>query len=113
MRLIDGAAPSITVPSIGTLSPGRTRNTSPTLTAASSTVSVLPSFRTRKRRLRRKIEQRADGAAGPLARAQLEHLAEQHQRDDDGGRLEIDRHQPVASCIAAGNRPGASVATRL
>ena len=39
--------PSVTVPSIGTLSPGRTRNTSPTLTAASSTVSVLPLFSTR------------------------------------------------------------------
>ena len=34
------------------------------------------------RRLRREIEQRADRAARPLAGAQLQHLAEQHQRGD-------------------------------
>ena len=39
--------PSITVPSMGILSPGRTRKMSPTLTSASGTVSVLPSFSTR------------------------------------------------------------------
>ena len=40
--------PSMTVPSIGTLSPGRTRSTSPTFTDASGTVSVLPPGPTRR-----------------------------------------------------------------
>ncbi len=47
------------------------------------------------RRLRRQVEQRADGARGALARAQLQHLAEQHQHGDHRGGLEIDRHRPV------------------
>ena len=47
------------------------------------------------RGLRREIEQRADRAGGLLARAQLQHLAEQHQHGDDGGRLEIDRDRAV------------------
>ena len=42
------------------------------------------------RGLRREIEQRADGAAGRLARPELQHLAEQHEHGDDRGRLEID-----------------------
>ena len=52
-------------------------------------------FQHAKRRLGREIEKRADGAAGLLAGAQLEHLAEQHQRHDDGGSLEIDRDEAV------------------
>ena len=43
----------------------------------------------------RKIDQRADRTRGLLARAQLEHLAEQHQHGDDGGGLEIDRDRAV------------------
>ena len=42
------------------------------------------------RGLRREAEQRADRGAGAAARAQLEHLAEQHERHDHGGRLEVD-----------------------
>ena len=45
--------------------------------------------------LGRKVEQRANGAAGLLAGPELEHLAEQHQRDDDRRRLEIGGDQPV------------------
>ena len=45
------------------------------------------------RGLRRKVEQRADRRAGALARPQFQHLAEEDQRDDDGRRLEIDRHR--------------------
>jgi hypothetical protein len=41
---------------------------------------------------RSEIQQRPDGAAGSRPSAQLEHLAEQHQGDDDRRRLEIDRH---------------------
>ena len=49
------------------------------------------------RDLRREIEQRADRAGGALARLQLQHLAEQHQHGDDGGRLEIDRDRAVVT----------------
>ena len=52
--------------------------------------------------LRRKLEQRLDRARGRLARAQLEHLAEQHQHRDDGRRLEIDRNR--AAMAAEGGR---------
>jgi hypothetical protein len=38
----------------------------------------------------REFQQRADRAIGLRPRAQFQHLAEQHQRDDDGARLEID-----------------------
>ena len=48
-----------------------------------------------ERGLRREIEQRADRARGLLAGAQLQHLAEQHQHGDDGGRFEIDRDRAV------------------
>ena len=54
------------------------------------------------RRLRREIEQGADGAGGRLARAQFQHLAEQHQHGDDGGRLEIDGDRAVG--VAEGGR---------
>ena len=49
-----------------------------------------------------------------LAGAQFQHLAEQHQHRDDGGRFVIDRDHAVhAAEDSAGNRPGAKVATRL
>jgi hypothetical protein len=51
---------------------------------------------------RRQIEQGANGAAGLGAGAELEHLAEQNQRDDYGRRLKIKRHLPVM--IAEGSR---------
>ena len=47
------------------------------------------------RGLRGEIEQRADRLAGCRARAQFEHLAEQHERDDDACRFVIDRHHAV------------------
>jgi hypothetical protein len=49
-----------------------------------------------KRRLGCKIEQGADGAAGLLPGAKLEHLAEQHERHDDGGCLVVDRYQAMS-----------------
>ena len=87
--------PSITSPSTGTLSPGRTRRRSPTATASRLTSSSLPSARDAAGALGREIEERADGAAGLLARLQFEHLAQQHQHRDDGGGLEIDGHGAV------------------
>ena len=47
------------------------------------------------RRLGREIEQGADRARGLLARAQLEHLAEQDENGDDGGGFEIDGDRAV------------------
>ena len=39
---------------------------------------------------RREIEQRPQRAAGALAGAEFQHLPEQHEHGDDGGRLEVD-----------------------
>ena len=54
------------------------------------------------RGFRRQFEQRLDRAGRRLAGAQLQHLAEQHQHGDDGGRLEIDRDR--AAMAAKGRR---------
>ena len=105
--------PSITSPSTGTFSPGRTRSRSPILTASSATSSSAPSGADAPRGLGREIEQRADRAAGLLARPQFEHLPEQHKGRDDRRRFEIDRDRAVPPRNAGGNRPGATVATTL
>ena len=47
------------------------------------------------RRFRRQAKQGADGAAGLPACSQLEDLAQKDERDDHGGRLEIDGHLAV------------------
>ena len=57
------------------------------------------------RGLRREVEKRADGAAGALARAQLQHLAEQDEDRDDRRRLEVDRDRAVVA--AEGGREDA------
>ena len=36
-------------------------------------------------------QQLADGGAGAVPGPQLEHLTEEHERDDHGGRLKIER----------------------
>ena len=104
--------PSSTTPSIGTLSPGRTRRRSPICTASSGTSSSCAVGADATRRFRREIEQRANGAAGLLAGAQFQHLSEQHEHGDDGGRLEIDRDHailreaPAETVRARMSRPG-------
>ena len=45
-------------------------------------------------RLRGEAEQGLDRARGLAPGPQLEHLAEQHERGDDGGGLEVDRDVP-------------------
>ena len=107
--------PSITVPSTGTLSPGpHAQPVADLRPGRARSPRSPPSASQPPRGLRRQVEQRPDGAAGLLARAQLQHLPEQHQHGDDRGRLEIDRRPSRrASRNAAGNRPGASVATTL
>ena len=42
------------------------------------------------RELGREVHERADGIARAVARFQLQHLADEHQHDDDGGGLEVD-----------------------
>ncbi len=51
----------------------------------------MPSSASRRAVFGGQAEELLDRGAGPAARAQLEHLAEQHQRDDDRRRLEVDR----------------------
>ena len=48
-----------------------------------------------------------------LARAQFQHLTEQHEHGDDGGGLEIKRDAAVHVGNAGGNNPGARAATTL
>ena len=115
-RLIDRrAAPSSTMPSTGTASPGRTRSRSPTCDVR----RAAPRSRCRRRAMRRavfgrEVQQRADGVAGLSRALQLQHLPEQHQHDDDGGGLEVaaDRRRR-ASWKSCGKMPGTSTATTL
>ena len=103
-RLVDRAPPAtMTVPSIGTLSPGRTRSMSPTTTSASGTSAVPPSALTLQRGLRREVEEGADRAAGLRPRAELQHLAEEDERGDHRRRLEID---PRPGRDGRASRPG-------
>ena len=50
----------------------------------------------------RQVEQGANGAAGALARAKLNHLAQQHQHHNHGGSLEIDRNRPIGLAKGVG-----------
>ena len=66
----------------------------------------------RARVRRRQAEQALQRRARPDARAQLQHLAEQHQRGDDDGRVEI-RLDAAVHAEAFGEQPGATVAATL
>ena len=61
---------------------------------------------------RRELKQGFDGAAGAAARAQFQHLAQQHQHDDDRGGFEINI-DPALVLHGMGNKPGISIATVL
>ena len=52
------------------------------------------------------VEERLDGAAGLLARAQLEHLAQENQDRDDRGRLEVDGDRAVRAAKAGREEAG-------
>ncbi len=82
--------PSCTTPSTGIWSPGRTRSRSPTATVLERHLLVRAVVAHAARGLRGKAQQRLDRAAGALAGADLEHLAEQDQGRDHRRRLEID-----------------------
>ena len=99
--------PSRTTPSTGTFSPGRTRSRSPTATSVERHVLFRARRRGAPRGLRGEAEQRPDRAARPAPGAELEHLAEQHERRDDRRRLEVDaRPRPRGRGTAGGKKPG-------
>ena len=70
--------------------------------ASSATSSSSPPARDAAGGLRRQVQQRANGAAGLLARPQFQHLTQQDQDGDDRRGLEIHRDPAVRS----GSRPG-------
>ncbi len=61
----------------------------------------------------REIEERSQRPAGLFTRPEFQHLAEQHEHGDDGGRLVVEVDATMGVAEAQGKRPGASVATRL
>src|SRR5690606_26857750 len=54
------------------------------------------------RRLGREVEQGADGAAGALARPQLQHLPEQDEDHDHCSRLEVDADSTISTAETLG-----------
>ena len=58
-------------------------------------VRLLPVLGEAASRLRLEPEEHPDGLAGPAARLELEHLAEQHQGDDHGRRFVVDGDVPI------------------
>ena len=76
---VDGAAPSITSPSTGIFSPGRTRRRSPSRIASRATSSSAPSARIGARFSARDRAARGSRRRS-AARAQLQHLPEQDER---------------------------------
>ena len=65
------------------------------------------------RGLRRELQQRLDRARRGFARAQFQHLAEQDQHGDDGGRFEIDRDRAAMAAEGRREDSGAMVPTTL
>jgi hypothetical protein len=61
----------------------------------------------------RQFEQGADRAAGLLAGAQFQHLAQQYENGDHRGGFEVNGDRAAHSRKPAGNIPGAKVAKRL
>ena len=97
--------PSSTTPSTGTRSPGRTRRRFPGRTSRERHVLLAAVLAQAARGLGREPQQRADGARRGAARAQLEHLAEEDERDDHRGGLEVHRRRAaVAHAVGQGAR---------
>ena len=84
-------APSTTMPSTGTFSPGRTRSRSPGTTCSSGDLFLAAIVAEPPRGLGRQAEQGPDRTAGLAACPQLENLPQQDERHDHRRRLEIDR----------------------
>ncbi len=60
---------------------------------------------------RRQVEQLAERVRGLAAGAELQHLADEHERRDDGRGLEVERYAVAA--LRVGIRPGTRVARTL
>ena len=82
-------SPSVTSPSTGMRSPGRTTTRSPTRTSSTGDLD-LDAVAQHARHRRLQIHQLADGLAGLPARPRLQRPAEQDQRDDHGRGFVVD-----------------------
>ena len=98
--------PSSTMPSTGDFFAGANAQAVADDDDSSATSSSAPSASQPPRGLRRKIEQRADRAGRLFARAQFQHLAEQHEHGDDRRRLEIDGDGAVHAAERGRKRAG-------
>ena len=107
--------PSITTPSTGTLSPGRTRRRSPTCTCIERHLLILAVAADAPCRLWREVQEGANGAAGLLARPQFENLPEQHQHGDDRGGFVVDRDDAalLQACRKQPRREGRGEAVEI
>ena len=81
--------PSVTIPSTGTFSPGRTRRTSPTAMCSTGTSISVPSARTSRAVFGESLSSDRIACGRAAARAQLQHLSQQDQRRDRRRRFEI------------------------
>ena len=100
------ARPSITMPSTGTRSPGRTLSPSPTSIAEMSISRSLPSSRIFLAVFGARSSSARIAPLVVCARSELQHLTEQHQDSDDRRRLEIDRHRAVHAAEGRREEPG-------
>ena len=82
-------APSMTTPSTGTFSPGRTRRTIFNDDVLERNVTFLAAFVDAVRNLRRQAQERSDRARRLRPRPELEDLPKKNERDDHGRGLEI------------------------
>ena len=89
-------APSITSPSTGIRSPGRTSDDVAAQDVAGGHFE-LDAVANDAGRARLQADEPPDGLRRPAARARLEQLAEQHEDDDDDSRFEVDGCRLVAA----------------
>ena len=81
-------APSVTTPSTGTFSPGRTRTRSPTTTCSTGTSTSAP-LAQHPGGLRGQADEGGDRGGGPLLRLRLHPPAGQDEREDHQRGLEV------------------------
>ena len=106
-------APSSTLPSTGTFSPGLTRSRSPTWTEASGTCSSLPSWFTRHARLGASFSSsRIAWLVWPMARVCSTSPSNTSVTITAAASKYVPT-EPVCSRNASGNKPGANSAARL
>ena len=97
-EIIDSSAvlrPSMTTPSAGTFSPGRTHDRSPTRTCRAARL-LRPVGLDAPSCLRDQAEQSLDRPAGLAAGLQLQNLPEENQDGHHDGRVKVRRHRATA-----------------